>query len=226
MLPRIAIVDYEVGNLHSVAKAFAYVGCTPTITRDPGVLAAADGVVFPGVGAFPAAMTHLEQSGLVPVVKELAHSGKPFFGICVGEELLFDAGEEFTHTPGLGIIPGTVTRLPDRVKLPQIGWNQVQVTRDHPIFSGLPDQFYAYFNHSYAAEDTPAEFVLGTCDYGRVFPAVVCRGAVVATQFHPEKSSRAGLTLLANFVNLTARAAGQEPCAAVPAAHALKGAAS
>lgn len=232
MPPRIAIVDYEVGNLHSAAKAFAYVGCPAEITRDPENLRQADGVVFPGVGAFPAAMAALEKAGLVPVVRELALGGKPFFGICVGMQLLFDVGEEYLHTDGLQIIPGRITRLPEGPdqKLPQIGWNEVAVqpmppgVSDflpeggvHPIFAGLPPRFYCYFVHSYAP-DCPPEYAAATTAYGREFPSVVARGSVVATQFHPEKSSRVGLTLVANFVNLTAAAAGQPPCAAVPGA--------
>lgn len=231
MPPRIAIVDYEVGNLHSAAKAFTYVGCPPVITRDPAVLHAADGVVFPGVGAFPAAMEALDRTRLTPIVRELALSGKPFLGICVGLQLLFEVGEEFLHTDGLKIIPGRVTRLPESPdqKLPQIGWNAVSVRPlppgisqyvpdggVHPIFAGLPENFYAYFVHSYAP-DCPLEYAAATTDYGRVYPSVVARGSVVATQFHPEKSSRVGLTLVANFANLAAVAAGLPPSAAVPA---------
>lgn len=196
----IAIVDYNVGNLPSVQKAFKAVGFETAITSDPEAIAAADGVVLPGVGAFGHAMESLAACGLVEPVRRYIASGRPMLGICVGLQLLFEVGEEFGETPGLGLLPGRVTRLPGRVKLPQIGWNLVEpVQREHPILAGVQEPFYAYFVHSFAAEAADPADIAATTDYGRVFPSMVARGNLVGVQFHPEKSSEAGLQLLANF---------------------------
>lgn len=199
----ITIVDYNVGNLPSVQKAFQAVGYETLITSDPEEIAAADGLVLPGVGAFAAAMENLAGHGLVDPVKAYAASGRPLLGICVGLQLLFEVGEEFGETRGLGLLPGRITRLPATVKLPQIGWNLVEPARpDHYIFHGLAEPYYAYFVHSFAAEAADPGDIAATTDYGRVFPSVVARGSVVGVQFHPEKSSRAGLQMLANFGRL------------------------
>lgn len=197
----IAIIDYSVGNLPSVQKAFKAVGCETVITSDPAVIARADGVVLPGVGAFGHAMQSLSAHGLAAPVRQYAASGRPLLGICVGLQLLFEVGEEFGETPGLGLLKGRITRLPDEaVKLPQIGWNLVEpVQKEHPIFTGLAEPYYAYFVHSFAAEHTDPADIAATTDYGRVFPSVVARGNIVGAQFHPEKSARAGLQMLANF---------------------------
>ncbi len=205
-MSRIVIVDYDVGNLPSVQKAFRAVGHEPVVTADPAVIESADGLVLPGVGAFGACMANLERFGLVEPVKRYAQSGRPLLGICVGLQLLFEAGEEFGTTPGLGLLKGRITRLPSTVKLPQIGWNLVEpVQQAHPIFEGLREPFYAYFVHSYAAEaDDPAD-VAAITEYGRAFPSVVARDNLIGIQFHPEKSSRVGLQMLANFGRIVCR---------------------
>lgn len=197
---RIAMVDYDVGNLPSVQKAFRAVGYEVLVTSDPRVIADADGLVLPGVGAFAACMRSLAAYGLVEPVRAFAASGRPLLGICVGHQLLFEVGEEFGETPGLGLLQGRITRLPEGVKLPQIGWNLVEpVQRDHAIFADLSEPYYAYFVHSYAASAVDPADVAATTDYGRPFPSVVARQNLVGVQFHPEKSSRAGLQMLANF---------------------------
>lgn len=199
----IAIVDYNVGNLPSVQKAFKAVGHEAVITSDPVVIMSADGVVLPGVGAFAAAMQSLIASGLDGTVKEYAATGRPLLGICVGLQLLFEVGEEFGLTPGLGLLQGRVTKLPSTVKLPQIGWNLVEPTLPkHPIFEGLTEPYYAYFVHSFAAEGMRPDEVAAETEYGRRFPSVVARKNLIGIQFHPEKSSRAGLQMLANFGRL------------------------
>lgn len=208
----IAIVDYNVGNLPSVQKAFRAVGYETVITSDPEVIDAADGLILPGVGAFAAAMENLAGHGLVDPVKAYAASGRPLLGICVGLQLLFEVGEEFGETPGLGLLPGRITRLPATVKLPQIGWNLVEPAKpDHYIFDGLTEPYYAYFVHSFAAEHGDPGDIAATTDYGRVFPSVVARGNVVGVQFHPEKSSRAGLQMLANFGRLVCGSSNSSP---------------
>lgn len=208
----IAIVDYNVGNLPSVQKAFQAVGYETVITSDPKVIDAADGLILPGVGAFAAAMENLAGHGLVGPVKAYAASGRPLLGICVGLQLLFEVGEEFGETPGLGLLPGRITRLPATVKLPQIGWNLVEPARpDHYIFEGLTEPYYAYFVHSFAAEAGDPGDIAATTDYGRVFPSVVARANVVGVQFHPEKSSRAGLQMLANFGRLVCGSSNSSP---------------
>lgn len=196
----IVIIDYDMGNLASVQNAFKALGYPTEVTSDPAVVAAAAGVVLPGVGAFGYGMRNLAQRDLIRPLKEYAASGRPLLGICVGLQLLFEEGEEFGITPGLGLLQGRITRLPDTVKLPQMGWNTVDVAqRAHPIFGGLPASYYAYFDHSYAADGVDAAAVAATTDYGRVFPCVVAQGNIVGIQFHPEKSSRAGLQMLRNF---------------------------
>jgi glutamine amidotransferase len=198
-MAQIIIVDYGVGNLPSVQKAFRAVGYEAAISDDPSAILGADGLVLPGVGAFGACMANLAERGLVETVGQFVASGRPLLGICVGMQLLFEAGEEFGLTPGLGLLKGRVVRLPDSVKLPQIGWNLVEPMRSHPIFDGLEEPFYAYFVHSYAACEADPADVIGITEYGRRYPSVVARENVIGIQFHPEKSSRKGLQMLANF---------------------------
>lgn len=208
----ITIVDFNMGNLPSVCKAFRAVGYEPQVTSDPAVIERADGLVLPGVGAFANGMRELAERELVEPLRAYAASGRPMLGICVGLQLLFEVGEEFGETSGLSILKGRITKLPAGVKLPQIGWNLVQpVQREHPIFSGLTEPYYAYFVHSYAAEGTDIADIAAVTDYGRVFPSVVARGNVVGLQFHPEKSSQAGLRMLANFGRLVCPASNCTP---------------
>jgi len=198
--PRIAVLDYGIGNLRSAQKALEHVGADAVLTDDPAVASAADAVVLPGVGAFGACMDALRSSGLEPAVRDAAASGRPFIGICVGMQMLFDASDEDPTHSGLGVIPGRVVAIPDTVRKPQMQWNELHVRTNDPIFAGLPAVPWVYFVHSYAAHPGDASVVVATCDYGAELTAVVRRGNVVATQFHPEKSAADGLAILANFV--------------------------
>lgn len=199
---RIAIVDTGLGNLRSVQKALMRLGADARLTTSPEELMAAAGVVLPGVGAFPAAMEYLQRHGLVECLQELAARQTPLLGICLGMQLFFENGEEWQPTPGLGLLPGQVTRLPEVVKLPHIGWNQVVPRISHPICEGLEAGTWCYFVHSYAAEAQDPNDVIAVTEYGRAFPSIVARGNVVGVQFHPEKSSAAGLQLLANWLRI------------------------
>lgn len=196
----VAIVDYGLGNLPSVQKGLERMGVPARITADPADLTAAPAVVLPGVGAFPRAMANLQAAGFVEPLLAAARAGKPLLGICLGMQLLLSMSEEWQETPGLGLIPGRVRRLPPGVKLPHIGWNQVEVVAAAPaLFAGLPARFYAYFVHSYAvAPDDPAHTAAVTT-YGSTFTVAVRRDNIMGTQFHPEKSSRVGLKILENF---------------------------
>jgi glutamine amidotransferase len=203
--PLLAVLDYGIGNLRSAQKSLQHVGADAQLTADPEVIAAADAVVLPGVGAFGACMQALHATGLAPIAIDAARSRRPFLGICVGMQLLYDASEESPGVPGLGVLPGTVRLLPGDVKRPQMQWNRLTVRRPDPLLDGLDDA-WVYFVHSYAAPDS--DDVLAVCDYGGPVPAVVRRDDVWATQFHPEKSGRHGLQLLRNFVELVAARTG------------------
>jgi len=200
--PLIAVLDYGIGNLRSAQKALERVGADARLTADHAVIADAAGVVLPGVGAFGRCMEALGTTGL----DEAAAGGRPFLGICIGMQLLFDESEESPGVPGLGVLPGPVRRLPEGVKHPQMQWNVLDVKRPCTLLDGLPEPTWAYFVHSYAADPDPSDIV-ATCDYGGPVAALVERGTVQAAQFHPEKSATAGLALLANFVTTCRRAA-------------------
>lgn len=194
----IAIIDYGMGNLRSVQKAFEFLGFEALITDEPAVIAEADHVVLPGVGAFCDAMARLRQTGLDQAVMQVAASGKPLLGICLGMQMMFEHSEENGHYDGLGLLPGTVTRFEERgLKIPHMGWNTLQ-TRDCPLFDAGEDPC-VYFVHSYCMADVDDSFTAATCDYGQTFTAAVRRGNVMATQFHPEKSGEAGLKMLQRF---------------------------
>ncbi len=199
--PLIAVLDYGIGNLRSAQKALEHVGADARLTDDPGLVAEASAVVLPGVGAFGACMQALHQSGLDVVAVDAAASGRPFLGICVGMQLLYEHSEESPGVPGLGILEGWVRLLPDTVKRPQMQWNRLDVSRPGPLLRGLERDAWVYFVHSYAADDGP--HTVATCDYGGPVTAMVERGRLWATQFHPEKSGECGLRLLRNFVDLT-----------------------
>ncbi len=201
----IAIVDYGMGNRRSVEKALQRVGAETTISRDHDELRAADGVVLPGVGAFPAAMDVIHELELDEVLVEIAERGTPLFGSCMGMQLLFESSEEQGGSAGLGILPGVVKRLdPDGQNLPHIGWSAVSIARDSPLTDELPDPYFLYHVHSYAPVPADEEIVLGEAEYGERFAAVVGSGNVFGAQSHPEKSSAHGLGLLRNFVGLCA----------------------
>jgi glutamine amidotransferase len=200
----IGIVDYGMGNRRSVEKALERVGGEPRLTADRDVLRAADGLVVPGVGAFPEAMRRLRASGLDEVIREQARAGVPVIGLCLGMQLLLDRSSEHEGAEGLGLIPGEVRRLaPDGgLKLPHIGWNEVRWTRSSPLVDGLPDPATFYHVHTFVPVPADEADVLGISDYGGEFASVVERGNVCGAQFHPEKSSLHGLALLRNFAAL------------------------
>lgn len=197
----IAIIDYGAGNLFSVANALAFLGAEYEITDDKDKIARADGLILPGVGAFPDAMEKLRQKDLVTVIKETAGE-KPFLGICLGMQVMFETGSEFTNTEGLGLIKGTVDKMTaPRLKYPHMGWNQLNLKKPCPLTAGLPADAYVYFVHSYAAT-AQTENIAATTDYGEEIPALVFKGNIYGAQFHPEKSGKTGLGILQNFVNL------------------------
>jgi glutamine amidotransferase len=207
--PRIAICDYGVGNLRSVERAVLASGGDAAITRDAEVIAAADGVVLPGVGAFAPAADALTTTGLGEVVLEVAASGRPLLGVCLGHQLLFEWSEENGGRAGLGLLRGAVSRLgPERGKVPHMGWNRLQLLRDSVLTEGIEDGAYVYFVHSYASPAGGPD-VVATCDFGGPIAAICVRDNVWGTQFHPEKSGPTGLRLYANFVRA---------CAATPSA--------
>ncbi len=198
--PVIAIVDYGMGNRRSVEKAFAHVGATPLLTRDHDAIRDADGVVVPGVGAFPRAMEHLRGLGLDAVIVERAEAGVPLLGICLGMQLLFERSVEVEPCEGLGLLRGDVRPLAaDGLRVPHIGWNAVRFERASRINAGLPDETAFYHVHSLAPHPADPDDVLGTAAYGERFVSAVARDNVFGVQFHPEKSSSAGLRLLASF---------------------------
>ena len=194
----IAIVDYGMGNRRSVEKAFERVGAQPVLTSDPDAIRSADGVVLPGVGAFPEAMRRLRSLGLDDALREVR---APIIGLCLGMQLLFESSEEHEGERGLGLLPGRVVKLDaDGLKLPHIGWNMVRWTRASPLVEGLGDEAAFYHVHSFAPMPEDESIVLGCGEYGREFVSFVEQGNVFGAQCHPEKSSATGLRLLGNFV--------------------------
>ena len=196
----IAVLDYEIGNLRSAQKALQHLGADARLTADPSLIREADGVVLPGVGAFGRCMEALRAHGLDHLAHEAVDAGRPFLGICIGMQMLFEASEESPGVAGLGILPGTVRLIPGEVKRPQMQWNVLERRGDPELLRDVPDPAWAYFVHSYAA-DTDDAIVTATCDYGGPVAAAVEQGSVWATQFHPEKSSRTGLAVLQAFVD-------------------------
>jgi glutamine amidotransferase len=195
----IAVIDYGRGNLGSVGKAFARVGMPAVITQDPAVVDDAEAVVLPGDGAFHDAMGSLQALGLIAPLQACLESERPFLGICLGYQLLFTESEEFGQGKGLDVIPGAVRRFPAGLKVPHMGWNEVEHRGDLRLFDGIPSGAHFYFVHSYYPDTTDASLRVATCTYGITFPAAVARGSLHATQFHPEKSQRWGLRMLENF---------------------------
>ena len=202
--PLIAVCDYGIGNLHSAHKALARQGADARLTSDPGLIADADAVVLPGVGAFGACMAALRDSGLEQPVRDAVASGRPFLGVCIGTQMLFDDSEEAPGVHGLCEVAGSVRRLAPGVKLPQMQWNRIDVLgEDEPMFAGLPERPWFYFVHSLHPVPTDPAAVVATCEYGGPVNAAFRVGNVFATQFHPEKSADSGRRLLANFVALS-----------------------
>ena len=206
----IVVIDYESGNLRSVAKALEANGVAPVVTGDFSKLAAADAVILPGVGSGPAAMDALRARGLVEPLQEYVTSGKPFLGVCLGLQLLLDHTDE-GDAPCLGIVPGIVRKLPAGLKVPHMGWNSVELTQEHPILTGIPPGSHFYFVHSYYADPQNQDNVTGITEYGTTFCSIYAQGNLVATQFHPEKSGGTGLKIYQNFVRLAAQYKAQQP---------------
>lgn len=204
----IAIIDYGIGNLRSVEKAFLHMGADARLTADPAVVRAARGVVVPGVGAFGACALGLRNGGFAALALETVRAGKPLLGICVGMQLLFDSSEEMGQHAGLGLLPGRVLRFPDgmvdaagqRLKVPQIGWNQLHHDGSDPLLAGVSSGSYAYFVHSYYCAPAEPSDVVATTDYGLDYASIVRRDNLWGVQFHPEKSQTVGLRILRNFV--------------------------
>jgi len=196
--PTVAVLDYGMGNLRSVARALEHVGGRALVTDQSGAALAADGLIVPGVGHFGASMRNLRERGLDAVVKDFAASGRQVFGVCVGMQVLFEGSEEAPDVPGLGLFQGLSRRLPDDVKVPHMGWNTVEWTRDHPFVGDVRSDTRMYFVHSYAPD--VSESCIGVTEHGRRFAAAVARDNLFATQFHPEKSGRPGLRIYEEFV--------------------------
>jgi glutamine amidotransferase len=198
----IAIVDYGMGNLRSVQRAFEYVGAEAVVTARRGAIESASAVVLPGVGAFGKAMANLERAGLADVIRQVIAEGRPFLGICLGLQLLFEESDEMGQHRGLGIFGGQVKRFEVSLKVPHIGWNQIHVQRASPLLEGVADGSYAYFVHSYYVALADPEIVLATTDYEIDYASIIGQDNVFGIQFHPEKSQAVGLRILRNFTML------------------------
>lgn len=202
----IGVIDYGAGNLQSVFKALKFIGSDCKIVDRKEELFKCDGAILPGVGSYGDAMDCLTKSGLVEAVKEFANGGNPFFGICLGLQLLFPQSEESPDVHGLSLLDGSITRIPNdggKLKIPHMGWNSLSIKKRDGIFKGMPDESYVYFVHSYYLTAQDRSIVAATTQYGTSIDAAVEKGNVIATQFHPEKSGSIGLKILENFVSMT-----------------------
>lgn len=210
----IALIDYGISNLRSVQKAFAHLGVDVTLIDTPDQLAQAERLILPGVGAFRAGMDGLQSRGLIEPIKQVVAAGKPLIGICLGMQLLFESSDELGDTVGLGLLPGHVTKIKQQtiddsslvtrhsLKIPHMGWNQLDLVKEHPLVNGVESGAYAYFVHSYAVYPEQRDIVFATTEYGGAFASIVGRGNICGLQFHPEKSQAVGLRLLENFLAL------------------------
>ena len=200
----IGISDYDAGNIKSVEKALIYLGEEPVVSRDPEILMKADKVILPGVGSFGDSMANLHKFELVPVIRDMIKKGKPFLGICLGLQLLFESSEESPGVEGLGILKGKILKIPSApgLKIPHMGWNSLHLQNEGKLFRGIPEDTYVYFVHSYYLQAEEPEIVKAVAEYGTCIHASVEKGNVFACQFHPEKSSRWGLKILENFAKL------------------------
>ena len=197
------MVNYGVGNLRSIRKGLEKSGATVKITHSPEAMIKADSIVLPGVGAFAPAVKNMIP--ITDIVAEAAKTGKPIFGICLGLQLLFTRSNEGGSINGLDFIAGEVVKLPESVKTPQMGWNTIDFTKSHPLLDGVKDNSYVYFVHSYYPQPKNSDVIVATTEYGVRFASMVAKQNLYATQFHPEKSSKTGLTILKNFVNIVKR---------------------
>ncbi len=204
----VAIIDYDAGNIKSVEKAFEYLGAQTLVTREPSEIYRADRVVLPGVGAFGDAVSRIREYGLETVIKEVTSKEVPFIGICLGQQLLFDRSDESDGAKGLGILRGSIRRIPDTdrdgnsYKIPQIGWNSLKFPNKGRLFKGIDEGAYVYFVHSYYLDAEDKSIVTATTDYNVTVEASVEKGNVFACQFHPEKSSEVGMQILDNFLKI------------------------
>ena len=198
-MSQVAIIDYGVGNLRSVEKAFAATGCDAIVSSDECVLRAAERLVLPGVGAFAACMKALKERSFELLVREKANEGTPLLGVCVGMQLLFEESDEFGSTPGLGLLKGRVRRFANDLVVPQVGWNRIHQKREHALFDGITEGAFCYFVHSYYCQPVDEAVVAGETEYGQRYASVVAQGNICGVQFHPEKSQDVGLRMLKNF---------------------------
>jgi glutamine amidotransferase len=217
--PSIAVVDYGLGNLGSVLKAFRHVGAPAELTADPAALRRADALVLPGDAAFGTAMDEIRARGLDGLIAEAATEGRWVLGICIGMQVLFEGSEEHGRHEGLGLLQGRVRRLPASRPVPHMGWNRLRWPRPHPLLDGIAPGAHVYFVHSYFCDAAPG-VVVATTDYGDDFAAIVARANVLGVQFHPEKSQDAGLRLIGNFVRLVAAGAWPRPAPVSAREHA------
>jgi len=199
---QLAIIDYGVGNLRSVEKAFAATGCDAVVSGDEKALRAVERLVLPGVGAFGACMKALSERGFDELVRERVAEGTPLLGVCVGMQLLFETSDEFGSTRGLGLLRGRVRRFSDEVVVPHVGWNQVDQVREHPLFNDVANGSFFYFVHSYYCEPVDTRMIAGATEYAVNYASVVAQENICGVQFHPEKSQASGLRLLQNFARL------------------------
>jgi len=199
---KVVVVDYGAGNLFSVSRAVVNAGTRPLVTSNPSYLDDAEAVIVPGVGAAADTMSNLRGSGFVEPIRDYIASGRPFLGVCMGQQALFEVSEEGGEHECLGILPGRVVRFSNGLKVPHMGWNQVRIVKQHPIFEGVTDGSYFYFVHSYYPQPADRDVVIGETEYGVNFASVIARDNIVATQFHPEKSGGAGLRMYANFLKI------------------------
>lgn len=198
-MAQVAIIDYGVGNLRSVEKAFNATGVDAIVSSDERELRGAERLVLPGVGAFAACMAALRERGFDRLVWEKAAAGTSLLGVCVGMQMFFEESEEFGRTKGLGLLPGRVRRFSENLVVPQVGWNQIKQRARHALFEGIADESFFYFVHSYYCEPANGEAAVGETEYGRLYASVVAQNNIAGVQFHPEKSQAVGLKLLHNF---------------------------
>lgn len=224
----VVIVDYDAGNLRSVVRAVAHAGVEATVSADAATVEGARALILPGVGAAADTMAKLRERSLVEPVQEYIASDRPFLGVCMGMQALFEVSEEGGEHPCLEVLPGRIVRFPHGLTVPHMGWNTVHRALPHPVFEGIPQDAYFYFVHSYHPAPTQSAYVVGETEYGgERFPSVVGKGNLLGTQFHPEKSGAAGLRLYANFLRLALESGSIAPPAAEPmASDATGGAAS
>ncbi len=202
-MPRMSVVNYGVGNLRSIKNGLEKSGAKVIVTHSPEELSKSDAIVLPGVGAFSEAVRNL--APISGVVKQLAQDGKPFLGICLGLQLLFTRSSEGKSISGLDLISGDIVKLPDGVKKPEIGWNTVEIVRPHSLLENIQNSFYTYFAHTYVPQPAEQKVIVATTKYGVRFPSIISKQNLFATQFHPEKSGKTGLTILENFTRFVKR---------------------